>query len=201
MRSVLGKAAMLRVLGAAAALLVVVGIAVSNVALAWAADDENRVNPQQRPDSSFIYDTEISALNSADTFYDNQTVQVVGEAVGDVINADLDGSHKWINLSSEEQGNTYSVAVYLTGSAASRIDTYGRYGAKGTELQVRGTFHLVCPEHEGVTDIHASVVSVVDSGSRHPDEFAFEAFIPGIVAVLIGFALMFVFYRLRERQR
>ena len=167
---------------------------------AW-ADDENVVNPQQRPDSSFIYDTAISALNSADTYYDGQTVQVVGEAVGDVINADVGGSSKWINLSAEEQGVTYSIAVFMSDTAASRIDTLGSYGKVGTTLQVRGTFHLVCPEHDGVTDIHANVVSVVDSGSEHPDAFSFEAFIPGIVAVVAGLVLMGVFYRLRERQR
>lgn len=167
---------------------------------AWAAD-ENLVNPQQRPDSSFIYDTAISALSSADTYYDNQTVQVVGEATGDVIDAAIDGSYKWVNLSSEEQGVTSSVAVYMRDSSAARIDTLGGYGKTGTTLQVRGTFHLVCPDHDGVTDIHADVVSVVDSGAQHPDEFAPQAFIPGAVAVVVGFALMVVFYRLRERQR
>lgn len=167
---------------------------------AWAAD-ENRVNPQQRPDSSFIYDTQISALNTADTYYDGQTVQVVGEAVGDIINAGTDGSHRWVNLTAEEQGVTYAMAVYMTETAASRIDTLGGYGKTGTTLQVRGTFHLVCPDHEGVTDIHATVVQVVDSGSDHPDQLAVSDFIPGAAAVLVGFALMFVFYRLRERQR
>lgn len=167
---------------------------------AWAAD-ENLVNPQQRPDSSFIYDTAISTLNNADTYYDNQTVQVVGEATGDIINAELDGSYKWINLSTEEQGVTYSIAVYMRESSAARIDTLGGYGKTGTTLQVRGTFHLVCPDHEGVTDIHADVVSVVDSGSHHPDDFSLQAFIPGAIAVIVGFVLMFVFYRLRERQR
>lgn len=167
---------------------------------AWAAD-ENLVNPQQRPDSSFIYDTAISALNSADTYYDNQTVQVVGEATGDIINADITGDHKWVNLSAEEQGVTYSIAVYMRQGSAARVDTLGGYGKTGTTLQVRGTFHLVCSDHEGVTDIHADVVSVVDSGSEHPDEFSPQAFIPGGVAVAIGFVLMFVFYRLRERQR
>lgn len=167
---------------------------------AW-ADDENLVNPQQRPDSSFIYDTAISALNSADTFYDNQTVQVVGEAVGDIINVEANGNFKWVNLSAEEQGITYSIAVYMSEMAASRIDTLGAYGTVGTTLQVRGTFHLVCPEHDGVTDIHANVVSVVDPGEEYPDELSFERFVPGLVAVAIGLALMGVFYRLRERQR
>lgn len=185
---------------ACAAALIALTCALGAPRDAWAAD-ENLVNPQQRPDSSFIYDTAISALNSADTYYDNQTVQVVGEATGDIINVDIAGDHKWVNLSAEEQGVTYSIAVYMRQSSAARIDTLGGYGKTGTTLQVRGTFHLVCPDHEGVTDIHADVVSVVDSGSEHPDEFSPQAFIPGGVAVVIGFVLMFIFYRLRERQR
>lgn len=191
--------------GAALAVLAVVLLAAYLAwapGAAWAAvGSENRVNPSQRPDSSFIYDTQISALNTADTYYDGQTVQVMGEAVGDIINAEVGGSHRWVNLTAEEQGITYAMAVYMTETAASRIDTLGGYGKTGTTLQVRGTFHLVCPEHEGVTDIHATVVQVVDSGSTHPDELVLSDFIPGVVAVAVGFALMFAFYRLRERQR
>ena len=55
--------------------------------LAFADDDENLVNPQQRPDSSFIYDTSIVDLSGADAYYDNQTVQVTGEVIGDSIRA------------------------------------------------------------------------------------------------------------------
>lgn len=187
---------------AAAALTVAAMISLAAApCTAWAAGGDNLVNPQQRPDSSFIYDTPISALSSADTYYDNQTVQVVGEAVGDAIHADVSGGHCWVMLSSQEQGVSYTISVYMSASAAARIDTFGRYGAQGTELQVRGTFHLVCPDHEGVSDIHADVVSVVDPGAQHFDEFKLEAFVPGAVTIVAGLVLMLVFYRLRERQR
>lgn len=191
-----------RMLLAAAAMAAALAAALCASGPAWAlGDDENLVNPQQRPDSSFIYDTPISALNSADTYYDNQTVQIVGEATGDAINVDLDGSHRWVSISAEEQGVVNSISVYMTETQASRIDEFGRYGTVGTTLQVRGTFHLVCAEHDGVTDIHAEVVSVVDQSSHHPDVFKPMSFVPGIVMVAVGFALMGVFYFLRERQR
>ncbi len=191
-----------RMLLAAAAMAAALAAALCASGQAWAlGDDENLVNPQQRPDSSFIYDTPISALNSADTYYDNQTVQIVGEATGDAINVDLDGSHRWVSISAEEQGVVNSISVYMTETQASRIDEFGRYGTVGTTLQVRGTFHLVCAEHDGVTDIHAEVVSVVDQSSHHPDVFKPMSFVPGIVMVAVGFALMGVFYFLRERQR
>lgn len=197
-----GGLAVRALLAAAAVLLAAVFAAALCATPAWAlGDDENLVNPQQRPDSSFIYDTPISALNSADTYYDNQTVQIVGEATGDAINADLDGSHCWVSISAEEQGVVNSISVYMTEAQTSRIDAFGRYGTVGTTLQVRGTFHLVCAEHDGVTDIHADVVSVVDQSSQHPDAFKPMAFVPGIVMVAAGFVLMGVFYFLRERQR
>ena len=192
----------MRMLLAAAAVAAALAAALCASGQAWAlGDDENLVNPQQRPDSSFIYDTPISALNSADTYYDNQTVQIVGEATGDAINVDLDGSHRWVSISAEEQGVVNSISVYMTETQASRIDEFGRYGTVGTTLQVRGTFHLVCAEHDGVTDIHAEVVSVVDQSSHNPDVFKPMSFVPGIVMVAVGFALMGVFYFLRERQR
>ncbi|MEI3231635.1 MAG: hypothetical protein V8S24_10675 [Gordonibacter pamelaeae] len=70
---------------------------------AFADDDENLVNPQQRPDSSFIYDTSIAALGNADAYYDNQTVQVVGEVIGDSIREGLDNRHRWITLAANEK--------------------------------------------------------------------------------------------------
>ena len=170
-------------------------------ALAFAEDDENLVNPQQRPDSSFIYDTSIAALCNADAYYDNQTVQVVGEAVGDNIREGLDGRHRWITLAASEKDSTATVSVYMTTEAAAKIDTYGKYGTTGTKLQVRGIFHLVCPEHEGLTDLHADIVTVVEKGKHHEDVFNVNAFVPGAVAVAAGLVLMGVFYYLRERQR
>lgn len=167
------------------------------------ADDEgeNRVNPQQRPDSSFIYDTSIDALGEADAYYDNQTVQVVGEVVGDNIRSGVSGRYRWITLAAVEKDSTSTVSVFMTAEQAAKIDTYGKYGTTGTKLQVRGTFHLVCSEHEGLTDLHADIVSVVEKGRYHEDVFDANELVPGAALVAVGLALMGVFYFLRERQR
>lgn len=165
------------------------------------AEGDNAVNTQQLPDSSFIYDTSIAALGSADAYYDNQTVQVVGEVIGDSIREGLDNRHKWITLAANEKDSTSTVSVSMTAEQAAKIDTYGKYGTTGTKLQVRGTFHLVCTEHEGLTDLHADIVTVVEKGKHHEDEFDVNAFVPGAIATALGLALMGVFYYLRERQR
>ena len=168
---------------------------------ALAEDDENIVNPQQRPDSSFIYDTSIASLDEADSFYDEQTVQVVGEAVGDSIRQGLSGKHRWVTLTALEKEVAATVSVYMREESAAKIDSYGKYGVTGTVLQVRGTFQLVCPEHEGLTDLHAEIVTVVEKGKHHGDVFDPKTFIPGALFVAVGLALMGLYYYLRERQR
>ena len=162
------------------------------------AEGDNAVNVTQLPDSSFIYDTSITDLSTADTYYDKQTVQVTGEVVGDRITTG-DGRHCWLQLASPSDSST--VYVYLTNESADKVDTYGAYDRKGTTLQVRGTFNLACPDHDGVSDLHAQVVTVTEKGKATPDEFDINAFTPGMVTVMIGLAMMVVFYLLRERQR
>ncbi len=161
---------------------------------------DNRLNPSQLPDSSFIYDATISSLEKADSYMDGQTVQVVGEAVGDRVISESTPSYCWITL--EAVDGTYSeVAVYMTMRAAETIDTYGAYSRTGTTLQVRGTFNLACADHEGVSDLHATNVTVVAKGHANNTPFNMAQVIPGIVLVLVGFALIFSFRHLRERQR
>ena len=162
------------------------------------AEGDNAVNVTQLPDSSFIYDTSITDLSTADTYYDKQTVQVTGEVVGERITAG-DGRHCWLQLASPSDSTT--VSVYLPNESADKVDTYGAYGRKGTTLQVRGTFNLACPDHDGASDLHAQVVTVTEKGKATPDEFDINAFTPGMVTVMIGLAMMVVFYLLRERQR
>lgn len=188
---------------------------------------ENEVDVSQLPDSSFIYDTSIIDLSTADSYYDKQTVQVTGEVIGDKILVDADDDHCWITLSASGSttvttllSSTASTAVnaqtdaqiskassiatttvYMTKTAAEKIDLFGRYGQKGTTLQVRGTFHLACAEHSGVSDIHAQVITVTQKGKVTPDPFDPVKFVPGIIAIAVGLALMVLFRWLQERQR
>ena len=46
---------------------------------------ENIVDPTQRADNSFIYDTTIESLFAETSLYDGRMVQVVGEVIGDRI--------------------------------------------------------------------------------------------------------------------
>lgn len=159
----------------------------------------NEVDEGQTFDNSFLYDADIAELTSADSYYDNQTVQVTGEVVGDAIAVTGDGDHAWIVLRALDSQST--VTVLIKRSELRKIDTYGEYGSTGTILRVQGTFNLSCTPHEGETDIHATSVFAVKAGSQHADEFNPSDFLPGVVALGVGLLLWFVFTRMRERQR
>ena len=163
-------------------------------------EDQNLVDPTQRADNSFIYDTTIETLFDQLALYDQRTVQVVGEVIGDCIKAD-DADNYWITLTVTDSEDKTSISILMSGDQVSQIDRFGKYGVTGTILQVRGIFHQACSEHDGLPDIHATHSAVMSKGITKPDTFEITDFLPGFIAILIGFALMGVFYFARERMR
>lgn len=162
--------------------------------------DGNIVDPTQRADNSFIYDTTINTIFDQSALYEDRTVQVLGEVIGDRIAADVRGYY-WITLTETNEEDSATISVLIPEEQTEQIDRYGRYGVTGTTLQVRGTFHQACKEHDGLPDIHATSSAVLARGIDHPDEFVPREFAPGAAAVLLGVALLAGFYYARERMR
>lgn len=165
-----------------------------------AVDPANQLNPQQMPDSSFLYDTSIGSLMTADSYMNGQTVQVIGEVVGDRLRVEGEPDFCWLCLQATDR-TSGEISVYLSRTLTQLVDTYGAYGRNGTTLQVRGTFNLACDDHEGLTDLHADHVSVVRKGSVVPDELHPGAFVPGLVLALVGGVLLIAYWRMREGNR
>lgn len=185
---------------AAFALAIALSLALPCAALADEVD-ENLVDPTQRSDNSFIYDTTIESLFEQSSLYDSRTVQVVGEVIGDRIAAESERGYCWITLTVTDAEDKTSISVLMSDDQANQIDRYGKYGVTGTIMQVRGIYHQACSEHAGLADIHATASSVMAKGVDHPDKADSSEFIPGIVALLVGIALMGAFYFARERMR
>lgn len=169
-------------------------------------DPTNEVNVHLLPDGSFIYETSIEDLASADAFYNDQTVVVMGEVVGDRVHASDGGN--WIVLSSiQATAKTNgvfapaTVTVYVTDSMADLIDTYGEYDVRGSIVQVSGVFNLACREHEGVSDIHASELTVTQTGQVEKEPINFFDFLPGLAAAALGGLIALVYRFLREKRR
>ena len=165
---------------------------------AWAKDQNNQVDTSLVPDSSFIYETSIYALQNSDTYYEGQTVQVTGEAVGDIIDAEGGDTHKWITLDSLPGDQQATVQVYVSAEQAALIDMLGRYEKTGSTVSVTGRYHLVCDQHDGLSDIHATSLNVLQPGSSHHTNFALEPFIPAFGLVGLGLLLFWWYRRKRE---
>lgn len=172
--------------------------------VAWADEGQesskpnNHVYVNQLSDSSFLYQTTIADLAQADSYYEGQTVFVQGEVVGDRINDEMQPDNCWVTLQDDDPANPSVVSVFMTMEQAKNIDTYGSYGVAGTTLQVRGTFHLDCREHQGMSDIHVEEVSALAAGSESKPGMDPKLFGLGIVSVLAGLALLALYQSKRE---
>lgn len=198
-----------RLLAVAALALCLVSFGAS---IAWADDEEtsatrsvdtegNVVNVNQMPDSSFLYNTDIAELSDAESFHDTQVVQVSGEVVGDRINDETDGKLCWITLQSLKENDSSSVSVLLSHEQSSLIDTYGNYNRNGTELQVRGVFYLSCPEHQGLSDLHAQEVTVIHGGSERTHTTNPAVLWAALLSAGLGLLGLFTYRFLRERRK
>ena len=163
-------------------------------------DDNNQVDTTLLPDSSSIYQVTIYALQNSDTYYEGQTVQITGEVVGDIINAEDKSDYRWITVDALASERAASIQVYVSSAQASLIDTLGRYGSVGTTIFVTGKFHLACGQHDGLCDIHATALSVQEKGSTTHEEFAFEDFVSALLLVALGL-LLFAYYRKKREDQ
>lgn len=161
----------------------------------------NKVNVNQLPDSSFLYDTDIAELAKADTFNDGQTVQVKGEVVGDAINDEDDNSFRWISLQDDDDLNPATLSVLVDEKQLALIDSFGRYGRQGSMLQVRGSYHLACADHDGLSDIHAEEVQVLSEGKEIDTPINPVVITAAVISVFLGGALLVLYSIRRERMR
>jgi hypothetical protein len=137
----------------------------------------------------------IAQLTDAGQLHDGSVVTITGEAVGDILKAD-DG-HRWLLL---QDGNA-TISVYVDEADAAKVTRLGRYGQVGTRLEVSGIFEADCARHDGLTDVHAATVKVIDEGHDVPSSFNVRALQIGGLLVVVGIGLLLLQWRLRERTR
>lgn len=170
---------------------------------AWAddEDDKNTIDTSLLPDSSFIYETSIYALQTSDTYYEGQTIQITGEVVGDIINVGDDGGHVWITVNALPGEQAASVQVFISAEQAVNIDTLGGFERTGTIVSIIGKYHLTCNQHEGLSDVHATSLDVLQPGSSHHTSFSFGYFVAPLALIIAGVALLALYRRKREELR
>ena len=162
---------------------------------------DNKVNTNQLPDSSFLYDTDIAELIKADSFNDGQTVQVKGEVVGDAIDDESNASLRWISLQDDNEVNPGTISVLVDETQLGVVDSFGQYKQKGSTVQVQGTYHLTCADHQGLSDIHATEVQLLSEGKQLEMPVNPVIITAAVISVFLGVALLIFYVVRRERMR
>ncbi len=98
--------------------------------------------------------TELAQHSS---FYNGRSVQVKGEAIGDLM---LRGKYGWVNISD----GLNAIGVFALSEELKKVKNLGGYKISGDLLQVEGVFYTACPDHFGESDIHAYRIEIVKSG-------------------------------------
>jgi hypothetical protein len=151
--------------------------------------------PAARPASLPEPTSTITELVNAGASFDGQEVIFTGEAIGDIINAGE--GYRWLTL--EDDGA--SISVYVSAEDAASVSHLGRHNQLGTTLLVRGIFELDCEKHDGLVDVHASEVIVLDPGADIQSTFNLRELQVGGLLIVIAAGLFVVHWRLRERSR
>lgn len=157
-------------------------------------DSLNNLENSLNEEESVVIDTRVAVLISVNRALDGSDVRFTGEVVGDVVNSDP--GYKWVNI----MGTANNViGVRMTDEQASLIQNRGSYQATGTVLQITGTYHIACPEHQGELDVHASSVVVKDNGGPTVHLISVQRLLVAVTLCVLAALLITIFVLLRRR--
>ncbi|MDO8846907.1 MAG: hypothetical protein Q7W51_00765 [Coriobacteriia bacterium] len=126
--------------------------------------------------------------------HDGTEVTFTGEVIGEAM---VRGDNAWLHINDDAYylenveegaqlgGYNSGMAVWLPAALVEDIEYYGDYKHEGDIVQVTGTFNAACPEHGGDLEIHATSLTVVQTGREVVDEIR-----PAKVAWAAGLALL-----------
>jgi hypothetical protein len=94
-----------------------------------------------------------------------------------------------------------TISVLLEPQQFELITNLGRYGVRGTTLEITGDYSLACDEHDGLSDVHATQAVVVDAGQPIQHQVDWQFAVLGAVLVVLGVALVLIHRYLSKRAR
>ncbi|MDR1016885.1 MAG: hypothetical protein LBL67_05465 [Coriobacteriales bacterium] len=139
--------------------------------------------------------TTIAALDKSSGTLNNHLVSFSGEAIGDVVNAEP--GYKWVTVA--DTGDNNAISVYMTDQEVAQIHDFGFYGQSGDLITVDGIFNLSCRQHDGLTDVHATTVSVSSVGHADPAVPSMTMLVLALALILVAILIGVVHHLLRER--
>ena len=154
-------------------------------------DERKALAPE--PNKDQVYSVRLEDLLSSRQDLDGQLVSFSGEAIGDLIKAD--SKHTWVML--EDQG--YGLSVLMRNEDADKIEHLGKYGVRGSILQVVGVYHIADPDQAGELDVVARSVSLVESGYSYEEPVHWWKLILGLIFLGAALGLSLLYRYLRRR--
>ncbi len=142
-----------------------------------------------------ITTTTVTGLTNDGALMDGQHVIVEGEVIGDIIHADAE--HKWLVLSDGNAG----ISVLVKNADVEKITHLGRYDQLGTRIEVSGIFQVDDEARDGLTDITADTIKIIDEGRMVASPIDWQKIQIGVLLLVIGGILAFIHWRLKERTR
>jgi hypothetical protein len=94
---------------------------------------------------------------------DGKRISFQGELIGQAI---YEKKGVFVNLMDQEFN---ALGIYMDKSFVKKFTHYGRHGTKGDFVKATGTFHKVCTQHGGDTDLHASEIQILKTGETIPE--------------------------------
>lgn len=145
--------------------------------------------------------------------YNKKELEFTGEAIGErMVRSAASGGGAWLHLNDDpymykSSSASGALAGYNSGMAVwvadatltDSVKIFGGYKYNGDIVRVKGTFHATCAMHGGDTDIHATELTVVQSGvkNEHPIEI-WKAFLAVVLSLIAG--TMYLLNRRRIRR-
>ena len=135
---------------------------------------------------------DINSLVTCAETYDNQTVTVEGEAIGEVLDR---GDYAWVNIND----GTNAIGIWMTVSEAETIENFGDYKHIGDTLKITGVFSRNCTEHGGDVDIHCASMEITKSGYRIDDKVSSSKAVAASVLLCSALIIVYIYFKVLKR--
>lgn len=164
---------------------------VSDLPYRYEALQELEIDKAQ--DESVIVNTRVGILTAVNRALNGAAVSFEAEAIGDILTADK--GHKWVNVLGSDGS---MIGVYMSNEDAQKIDTLGSYQQNGSTLYIEGIYSIVCSDHQGELDIHASLVKVEKQGSAIDHAVSSKHIIISLILIVLACLFVTTFFKLRK---
>ena len=138
--------------------------------------------------------TAIDSLINNEKTYNNKTVVVEGEAIGEVLER---GDYAWVNIND----GTNAIGIWMTESDAKTIEYFGDYKHVGDTLRITGVFSDDCKQHGGDVDIHAASMEIIKKGNTVDDKVSNSKAITAAILLCAALVIAYIYLRIVKKAK